>query len=62
MCGLFEEDNDQRYTYMKKKKKKISDDVDYNELVYQTRSCNVTYLYKIFIQTQVMQKKSRKNF
>ena len=60
MCGLFEEDNDQRYTYMKKKKK--SDDVDYNELVYQTRSCNVTYLYKIFIQTQVMQKKSRKNF
>lgn len=61
MCGLFEEDNDQRYTYMKKKKKK-SDDVDYNELVYQTRSCNVTYLYKIFIQTQVMQKKSRKNF
>lgn len=58
MCGLFEEDNDQRYTYMKKK----SDDVDYNELVYQTRSCNVTYLYKIFIQTQVMQKKSRKNF
>lgn len=61
MCGLFEEDNDQRYTYMKKKKK-ISDDVDYNELVYQTRSCNVTYLYKIFIQTQVMQKKSRKNF
>ena len=62
MCGLFEEDNDQRYTYMKKKKKKKSDDVDYNELVYQTRSCNVTYLYKIFIQTQVMQKKSRKNF
>ena len=61
MCGLFEEDNDQRYTYMKKKKK-ISDDVDYNELVYQTISCNVTYLYKIFIQTQVMQKKSRKNF
>lgn len=61
MCGLFEENNDQRYTYMKKKKKK-SDDVDYNELVYQTRSCNVTYLYKIFIQTQVMQKKSRKNF
>lgn len=61
MCGLFEEDNDQRYTYMKKKKK-ISDDVDYNELVYQTRSCNVTYLYKIFIQTQVMQKKSRKIF
>lgn len=61
MCGLFEEDNDQRYTYMKKRKKK-SDDVDYNELVYQTRSCNVTYLYKIFIQTQVMQKKSRKNF
>ena len=61
MCGLFEEDNDQRYTYMKKKKKK-SDDVDYNELVYQTRSCNVTYLYKIFIQTQVMQKESRKNF
>lgn len=61
MCGLFEEDNDQRYTYMKKKKKK-SDDVDYNELVYQTRSCNVTYLYKIFIQTQVMQKKSRKIF
>ena len=61
MCGLFEEDNDQRYTYMKKKKK-ISDDVYYNELVYQTRSCNVTYLYKIFIQTQVMQKKSRKNF
>ena len=60
MCELFEEDNDQRYTYMKKKKK--SDDVDYNELVYQTRSCNVTYLYKIFIQTQVMQKKSRKNF
>ena len=34
-----------------KKKKKISDDVDYNELVYQTRSCNVTYLCKIFIQT-----------
>ena len=49
------------YIY-EKKKKKISDDVDYNELVYQTRSCNVTYLYKIFIQTQVMQKKSRKNF
>ena len=49
------------YIYEKKKKKK-SDDVDYNELVYQTRSCNVTYLYKIFIQTQVMQKKSRKNF
>ena len=49
------------YIY-EKKKKKISDDVDYNELVYQTISCNVTYLYKIFIQTQVMQKKSRKNF
>ena len=48
--------------YIYEKKKKISDDVDYNELVYQTRSCNVTYLYKIFIQTQVMQKKSRKNF
>ena len=48
--------------YIYEKKKKKSDDVDYNELVYQTRSCNVTYLYKIFIQTQVMQKKSRKNF
>ena len=48
--------------YIYEKKKKISDDVDYNELVYQTISCNVTYLYKIFIQTQVMQKKSRKNF
>ena len=46
MCGLFEEDNDKVYIY--EKKKKISDDVDYNELVYQTRSCNVTYLYKIF--------------
>ena len=48
--------------YIYEKKNKKSDDVDYNELVYQTRSCNVTYLYKIFIQTQVMQKKSRKNF
>ena len=48
--------------YIYEKKKKKSDDVDYNELVYQTRSCNVTYLYKIFIQTQVMQKKSRKIF
>ena len=48
--------------YIYEKKKKKSDDVDYNELVYQTRSCNVTYLYKIFIQTQVMQKKSRKKF
>ena len=50
MCGLFEEDNDKVYIY-EKKKKKISDDVDYNELVYQTRSCNVTYLCKIFIKT-----------
>ena len=48
--------------YIYEKKKKKGDDVDYNELVYQTRSCNVTYLYKIFIQTQVMQKKSRKIF
>ena len=48
--------------YIYEKKKKKSDDVDYNELVYKTRYCNVKYLYKKFIQTQVMQKKSRKIF